>query len=288
MLIDKTMSTMEPIERRWVQVNVELCRSDNQALQSARAVFSRLEPLVARWRANGLIDCFYFMRKPPDLRLRFCGRDPDRLLAELASALIELRSASAIERFFRSAYEPEERLFGGPEAMAAIHEHFDADTTAWMLLDQLRQEGRAVLAPELLACAVINDLCTRLLDADETWDVWCNITTLVGSAQPIPSVGSGIPLLATLGTCLGIEERRVSDLYRLANQRLSDALTSVWNAGQLKCGLRGVLTYLALFFFHRHGLGGEMQAAAAAAMSRAWNPHRSLRGGEAGPSTNST
>jgi len=228
------------------------------------------------------------MRKPPDLRLRFCGRDTDRLLSELAPALIELRSAKAIERFFRSAYEPEERLFGGPEAMTAVHEHFDADTTAWVSLDQLRQAGRAMLAPELFACAVINDLCTRLLDATETWDVWCNIATLVGPAQPCESVGSGVPLPASLVASVGVDERWVLDSYMRANQKLASALTRVWDAGQLKCGLRGVLTYLAVFLLHRHGQAGDMQAAIAAAMSQAWNPHRSLHGGEVEPSTNST
>lgn len=231
------------------------------------------------------------MRKPPDLRLRFSGANtPDAVCDELFATLDELRDAGAVERCFASVYEPEERLFGGLAAMAHVHAHFDADTSAWLQLDRLRREGRAQLEPDVLACAVVNDLCTQLLDGNETWDVWCNLAAIVGVAdRAAPALSAGAPLLSGgLRAAAAPEERAVLDDYRRVNAALAAGLREVWGAGQLGCGLRALLTYVALFTLHRHGLDGARQAAIVEAMQRAWNPRGRFRGDDAGCATSST
>lgn len=286
------MSTTERTGHRWLQINVALCRPDGGgALVSARAVFGRLEPMLADWRAEGAVDGFHFMRKPPDLRLRFGGPDPAATLTpDLTAALGELRARGAVERFFASIYEPEERLFGGPAAMALVHAHFDADTTAWLALDRLRQAGSARLPVDLLACAIVNDLCARRLDANEIWDVWCNLATIVGVAPPASAAppGERVRLGDGLRAAASEDERALLDDYRDANAALAGGLGELWSAGRLECGVRALLTYVALFCLHRHGLDGARQAALAEAMRRAWDPRGRFRGDDAGRATSST
>jgi hypothetical protein len=60
----------------WAQMNVALERKTGDALPSARALFSRLSPTIARWRKENTLEHFFFMRKPPDVRLRFLVYNP--------------------------------------------------------------------------------------------------------------------------------------------------------------------------------------------------------------------
>lgn len=270
---------MTTTECRWLQLNVALSRRDGDALGRARAVFAALTPQLAARRVAGDLDAFFFMRKPPDLRLRFGGPDPRAAMArELTRTLDGLREQGIVERFFVSVYEPEVRLFGGPEAMALVHEHFDADTTAWLELDGLRATGRASLPPELIACAVMNELFTLLLDATETWDAWCNLATVVGEPATAGPACDRPPMPRALRTEATAGERRVLDEYRRCNERLAGGLAALRDGGRLDCGLRGMLPFVALFHLHRHGLDGSKQASIAEAMRRAWNPRGQMRG----------
>lgn len=266
---------------RWLQMNVALERRDGQALPSARAVFGGLAPLLAQWRRERAVSCWYFMRKPPDLRLRFQGPAPDAdVVPALAALLRRLRRQGFVRRFFPSVYEPETFQFGGPEAMRLVHAHFAADSAAWLAMDQLWAAGRASLTPEALTLAVINDLlCRTLGDGAEVWDVWCNLAQrlppLSANQQPpeLDIFGLG-ELLAEASPAEAAILRR----YARANERLAVGLLRVWSRGRLLCGLRGIFPFVALFHFHRYGLPGSAQAALAAAMVEAFSPKRGLCG----------
>ncbi len=231
----------------WLQMNVGLVRVEGRALPSARALFARLAPALEAWRREGRVSRFFFMRKPPDLRLRFLGPRAPEVLLPLAEAVLADRSFATA--CFPSVYEPEFHLFGGPEAMEYVHAWHDADSMAWI-------EG----PPEIDRCPwILDDLFVRTLGRGvETWDVWRRLADLAGDPREEIDV-SPVEVPAPLAE---------------ANQRLAEGLRSVWSSGRLEAGLRSVLVFVAMFHLNRHGHPGPDQAAVARAMARRSDPHR--------------
>lgn len=264
----------------WLQVNVAMERHEGDALRSARVLFERLSPAIADWRRQVILDRFFFVRKPPDLRLRFLGQNLEtHLLAELETILSGLKRDGFVKRFFPSVYEPEVFQFGGAEAMDRVHEHFDADSMAWIALDQLAASGPRTIPTKVVVLAVMNDLFLRTLSCpSEVWDVWCNIASLLQAAQGMHPPTTGIVLIDSLLPHASKEEAHILQDYMRSNQQLSTGLWQIWNNGKLQCGLRAIFPFIAMFHFNRHGLDASARAALAYAMRCAWNPKRRLRG----------
>jgi len=270
---------------RWLQWNVALARPGGQALPSARALFRDLAPLVARHRRERRLRWFLFIRKPPDVRLRFLGPDPEADLApELRRVLSGLRRAGHVTRFFPSIYEPETRQFGGPEAMAHVHAYFDTDTAAWIALDRLAERGLRTVMPATWHVAVLNDLFYRTLeDRSEVWDVWANLFTVLGAPEAPAAGATELVFPGGLRATAGAGDGRVLRRYEVANRRLAGGLRRVWSRGRLGCGLRALLPFVALVHFNRHGVVGERQAPLVRGMMAAWSPKRRLVGVEVTP-----
>jgi thiopeptide-type bacteriocin biosynthesis protein len=274
--------------RQWLQVNVALRRIDGSALASARVVLRQIAARLPEWRHERAVGCFFFMRKPPDLRVRFAGPDPvSRLRPELLGLLRTLRRTGAIEHFYCARYEPETRLFGGTAAIQLIHRHFDSDSCAWIAFDRLSEAGGVTpFAADTLSMAVLNDLFLRVLaDRFEVWDTWCNLVTLTGAAAtdvdatlrlPIITLQSSMPSAAT-------EQAGILRKYQRANEALSAGLRRLERAERLQTGLRSILPFVAMFHLHRHGYDQSRQAALARAMATAWNPRHGLRGAAVNP-----
>jgi thiopeptide-type bacteriocin biosynthesis protein len=180
-----------------------------------------------------------------------------------------------------SVYEPEARQFGGPRAMAAVHDWFYADSVTWILWARLggrERPGRT----EMAAGAVLSDLFAEALrDGAEVWDVWHNLGALTGDAGRTTSEARIEPVsLQHLDGWASPAERAVLRRYRAPNRRLAAALRQIWADGDLAAGMRTVLAFVAMFHCNRLGIDGRCQAALAHAMARAWDPRRALRGGE--------
>lgn len=266
-------------ESRWLQINVGLVRGKAGALASARALFDELEPIVRACRRDRRVSRFFFVRKPPDLRLRFLGPDPERDLApEIGKRLALLKRRGHVTRHFRSVYEPEIRQFGGPEATDRVHAHFDCDTRGWLAFDGLEAAGKRTVPPETLTLAVMNDLFLATLGCpSEVWDVWENVVRAAGVAEgatpAIPAFGLD-EILAGLDPA----QARIARAYQRGNGLLARGLQRAWNRGRLECGLRAILPFVAMFHFNRHGFDGARYGPLVRAMARAWNPKRGLRG----------
>ncbi|UFR00297.1 thiopeptide-type bacteriocin biosynthesis protein [Streptomyces sp. Go40/10] len=78
---------------------------------------------------------FFFMHKPPGLRLRFLAARPSRA-GELRETLLRRLGPGQAEGTWgppvAGVYEPETYLFGGPPAMPWVHALFTADSRAWL------------------------------------------------------------------------------------------------------------------------------------------------------------
>ena len=276
-------------ESRWLQVNVALSQQKGSGLPSARTVFAVLSERLPEWRRQRAVNCFFFMRKPPGLRLRFQGLEPTMtVLPKLRRDLRTLRACNGIERFFCSVYEPEADLFGGVKAMRLVHHHFDADSMAWIALDRLAQSGKRGLVSETtITTALLNDLFWRtVLDRSELWDIWRNLTKMVS----MPVLGNDTRESATRLSIEALtikapwpsaapEEIDICKQYIHANERLSHGLRRLWDQGRLNTGLRAVLAFVALFHMNRYGYGPSRAGALAFAMSDAWDPRAELWGG---------
>jgi len=282
---------------RWLQLDVALVRDqDGAGLTSARHVFDELEPLVDEARRRRRVRTFFFTRKPPDLRLRVEGADPETDVAPgMRAALRSMHRAGFVERWYTGRYEPETRKFGGTGAMAAVHRYFDIDTRVWVGVDRLRRDAstmtgepaEAVAFAFPLMGAVADDLFVRTLgDRDEVWDTWCNVASLASrggsgyASVTDPDPAAGPPSPPTLVDVVRSVDPRIGraiSVYAPANQRLADALRRELRDAAL--GPRAVLAFIGQFTFQRWGLDGLGQARLAVSRAETWHPARGLRGG---------
>ncbi len=204
---------------------------------------------------------FFFMRKPPDLRLRFrgdgsfCG-----ILEERFRGLVE---RGHVHHVRAGTYEPEVARFGGSAAMEAAHTFFDCDSEAWMHLDRLRLAGQSALSADELCAAVAEDLVARLFDAPAERRALFERHARHLAAGNVGPAGSDPAPLLTLGALIARAnewERPLLERYADANRRLAEALRELERGDALTCGLRAAGQGVLAFHFHRHGLDGAAQA----------------------------
>lgn len=244
-----------PAGAAWRQLNVGLVRRDGDARGSARELFRLLQPRLAAWSDAGRLHGWFFMRKPPDLRLRL------RLVADAAPALEELDrllGAAAAAGWLRpdhfwSDYHAEQARFGGAAAMELVHAHFHADSTLWLERDQ-RGAGAGAHETEALLAALLDDLFARCAPAAAAG--WQRLAALTGAAGP----ATGDPLRPAALADAALGAGRAGDDYADCNARLAAGLGALAGRGELALPPIEVAASLALFCLNRHGLPGERSA----------------------------
>ena len=243
---------------------------------SMRALLEHVVAGVRRLRRERLVRGFYFMRKPPGLRLRFAlrggpARAPARdQIAALMDRAVKLRLARS---WFPSAYEPEVFKFGGPAAMGAVHAHVFADTQAWWRWQQPPAEGDRQLPPALLSMAVLNDLFARFVDGpEEIWDVWRRLAALHGDSLVDAAAALAPVRPAHLVERVGARHQRVLRAYEQANARFARACRRLHERGRLLYAYRLLLPHVALGHWNRLGLSLAERRSIYAAMTAAWAP----------------
>jgi thiopeptide-type bacteriocin biosynthesis protein len=266
----------------WAQLNIGLRRGVEGAQTSAQILFSELMPVLRRLERSGGVDRFHFVRKAPDLRLRFRASVPDEtLLPRLAKLFQKLYDDGVITSVARSVYEPEARVFGGAAAMDAVHRYFDADSRGWILWNRTPSAGGRVAA-EQVCTAVIDDLFHSVLGcASEVWDAWNNLCHLTREAKVAAAKLAGaIPASADeAGSVTGVDPNGSAVLkhYAKANQAFAISIHEVRDHGLLEVGMRSLLATMAMFHCNRFGVNGAKQFAIAERAAKASNPHAGLR-----------
>jgi thiopeptide-type bacteriocin biosynthesis protein len=97
-------------------------------------VYAELSAAVLDMLAGDRITDFFFMHKPPGLRVRFAAA-PGReswVRAEVTRLARRWQDAALIGGIVPGVYEPEAFLFGGAAAMGHVHRLFTADSVAWL------------------------------------------------------------------------------------------------------------------------------------------------------------
>jgi thiopeptide-type bacteriocin biosynthesis protein len=149
------------------------------------ALYAALLDLTTTLIDQGVVKDFFFMHKPPGLRIRF-RVDPDALPGirdDLGDRLAGWQADSLVDGVTSGVYEPEQQLFGGPVAMPHVHRLFTADSLAWLTREGVGDPGPAwafslaVLASVLPAMGIhgwedievwqrIREQCHRRVPAD--------------------------------------------------------------------------------------------------------------------------
>ncbi|HIK04130.1 MAG TPA: hypothetical protein IGS40_05360 [Trichormus sp. M33_DOE_039] len=245
----------------WLQLNVGLVRQQGDALPNARLLFARIATLVNRWRDHGLLHWFFFMRKPPDVRLRFFTKvDQKQAIAEISELMYTLQQENSIHLFFFSEYQPETDRFGGTAAMQLVHQHFDTDTSLWLFLDYLYQHHLSVVPKDILLSTLLHDLFTRVMpNQRSTLAAWQSLAALI----PIPGETT-IPRIKLLSMenlsqfySVSGQEADILQGYTIANHILAQELVNLQHLGELTQDLADILAAIAMFTFHRHGFDSQ-------------------------------
>ncbi len=244
--------------------------------RSAAGLFDALHSTLLARRDHGRkIIPFFFVRKPPDVRVRF--RTPSWAATYEIAALFErLHAQGVVGAWDIGPYEPESELLGGASLVDATHRYFCVDTRAWMLLE--RGASRAKASQAVLSMAIMNDLFFTALSADEeVWDVWCNLC-VAHQVAPTHERDGALVTIEELFDHLSATERRAVRLYKAANRRFVQALERSSSRGRLRYGIRSILPYIALFHWNRFGLPREQRTAILRTMTGTLDPRRNLQG----------
>jgi len=165
-----------PAANRWAQVGLA------PAAGRSRELLGELAEVVRNWRARQVVEDFFFMHKPPGLRVRFAPA-PGRasfVRAELIRLARAWYAAGLVASAESGEYEPEEHLFGGAESMAHVHRLFTEDATTWLACHAPPRPAPAWA----LSLAMLRPLFDALgLDARREGAVW---TCVAGAGRAVP------------------------------------------------------------------------------------------------------
>jgi protein-L-isoaspartate(D-aspartate) O-methyltransferase len=196
---------------------------------------------------------FHFLRKDGGLRLR--TEHP------AAALLDQLTAAGLCTGWTSGIYEPETCAFGGPQAMAAAHELFCADSPA-----ALAQTGSPHARERCIL--LLSAMCRAAgLDPFETGDVWAKVAALRPAAQP--AAEHRAPAITAMRRLMNADaaQRDTSEpgwAGRVAAfETCGRQLAKLASTGTLTWGLRAVLAHHVLFTFNRASIPVAGQAAAA-------------------------
>ena len=126
--------------------------------------------------AQDLADEFFFMNKPPGLRVRFLPRKGagERLDRAVDGGLADLAAEGLIGAPTHGMYEPESQLFGGPLSMDLVHSLFTVDSLIWLDIHAAGDCGD--LPVWLVSFAVLREIFAALeISGWEDIGVWAGV-----------------------------------------------------------------------------------------------------------------
>lgn len=235
--------------------------------------WTALSGALEAWRAAGLVRRFWFVRKPPGLRLRIQGPGPAAALrAEVAAWLLAAERRNDLRGFRFTVYEPETYRFGGAAGMEIAHAHFDAGAALALAYETLPDEVRAQAPRHALSLALTADLLARCLDdRAEAWDVWCRLRDALPASEVAEAPRElwtralrGLPgIAAGEHPALGALLARAED----AHAATARSLRALADSGALRVGPRAWLAAAAVFEWNRLGLPDDLPRLRAAVLA---------------------
>ncbi|MFC0539956.1 thiopeptide-type bacteriocin biosynthesis protein [Kutzneria chonburiensis] len=134
--------------------------------QPKTGLYGEISLAVREMLAQDRITDFFFMHKPPGLRVRFAAA-PGReswVRAEIMRLARRWHEDGLVDGVVPGVYEPEAFLFGGPSAMHHVHRLFTVDSLAW-----LDHHVRPVLPAWLLSMRLLRSVFGGLGLCCQAW-----------------------------------------------------------------------------------------------------------------------
>jgi thiopeptide-type bacteriocin biosynthesis protein len=270
---------VKPEASKWIHFGLKTVESRIQA-----DLYGRLAHLARQMLQDGTITNFFFMHKPPGMRIRFeiPGANRDMRLHFLRDHLSRWQREGVIEGIIDGVYEPEARLFGGPVSMRSVHALFTADSFAWVDYNVLAHNKRNVGPAWVLSLLMLRALFGGLGITDwEDIGVWDTIRSKLGRnlrdgalsepeftesaagirdlwAAPRSFLDGSFPDLPAIS----------DDFERSAVSTASNWRTEYFAAGDACIGPRAAAALFAIFHWNRAGLSSVRQAIIAEALAR--------------------
>jgi thiopeptide-type bacteriocin biosynthesis protein len=261
--------------RRWLQFSISLGPGGWRQVV-ASDVGNRIDVWLRGRPGRG----FFFLHKPPGLRVRFCGVD-DECVEVLRDALNGLVADGAITAWTPGPYDAEVTQFGGDIGLALTHRWFTAESLAVLEHHRLRLDGTARIGSGLFSLMVIERLARRLYDDWERWDVWCKLSLTgrlaedaAGNVDPARARSARL-LLSHQARILGAAsepERTLFTRYDAALDELVPHIDAAVQASDLLWGLREILPFWIVFHWNRMRFDAATQQSLAATMVAALSP----------------
>jgi thiopeptide-type bacteriocin biosynthesis protein len=274
---------------RWLQVD---CSLFEQAVGGPPHVpWIELRAATRRWREEGRFERFELLRKPPGLRLRFCG---PQIHVSLGPALCDwldaLTSGTGLRGARPTTYEPEVHRFGGPAGMQVQHALADHDSRLVVELEAGVQAGdEAAPAHGEMTIAILSDLVRGGVDdAAEAWDVWMRLGDALGPADSDPELTGAAQWLPDWYERLPDSRRALLAAWQQANAEATAALRGASAIGGLAIGRRAWLASACVFHANRAGLTVGVMRTVVATLCELWRPPEHRERLRSGPGVDSS
>ncbi|HEX5886526.1 MAG TPA: thiopeptide-type bacteriocin biosynthesis protein [Pyrinomonadaceae bacterium] len=234
--------------------------------------------LARRLLIDSAIDNFFFMNKPPGMRLRFqtaAGRSSEDLADVLHGEVTRWREEGLIDCVEHGVYEPEGQLFGGPRSMSFVHALFTVDSLIWLDYHACRAvESEAISPAWLVSLAVLRTVFAGLdITGWEDAGVWDCIRKMAGRRFEEEQVS--VPVYAEVAHEIrDVWSRRdqIGDLLHAAVKPIVASHSSVlltgaaqWHSGYFSqpratLGSRAAAAFYVIFHWNRAALSFTQQA----------------------------
>jgi thiopeptide-type bacteriocin biosynthesis protein len=261
--------------------------------QPCRRLYYELATTVGDLLDDKDIGEFFFMHKPPGLRVRFetAGAKRARLQAVLEERFCQWRDQGLIDQWNPAVYEPEAYLFGGPISMRSVHGLFTADSMAWLAFHALAEDDATTHARGpawAISLAMLRGLFDALkIVGWEDLDVWDRVRWQTGRRlEGQDNVSAGFSQLVgllrqawsqpdALRELFSPKIQEVLDVYRRSVEEEAARWRSDYfsTTGAL-IGPREAAAYIIVFHWNRGGFSVIRQAMIAEALAmRTWDGH---------------
>jgi thiopeptide-type bacteriocin biosynthesis protein len=272
----------------WLQLGVAFADAAQARRFQSTAM---LRKAVEAWLAEGLIDSFFFMNKPPGMRLRFSVPGGDERMEDRIVSLLEgARGEGLLEWYEFGIYDQETHQFGGPAGIDIFHRFSTCDSLAILRFRELEAEAATTIDRSVLSILAMNDLVARVAeDSWEQWDLWCEMRLTGRLVDPDSDAAAELrenlednrallePLLFRRHEVIGDlapREAAIADAYMRGNQSVADALRGAARARALRSSPRKILPFFIVFHWNRIGLSIDEQVAFSFFMFELLDPKR--------------
>lgn len=258
---------------RWLQFGL-------QAPPERRGdLYRELDTVARHALGDGLAHEFFFMHKPPGLRIRFLTDEGGaaRLNLLLREHLHGWHQEGLIGEWRPGVYEPETYLFGGPASMRSVHRVFTADSLAWLGFHRRHLaagggEGRRPGPAWALSLVMLRSLFEAMqIVGWEDLDVWDRVRRyrrLAPAAAEDPrfarlasALRAAWPSRSALTAKLSPEAVELAGEYReTVLEEGKRWFGDYFESGSATVGPREVASFVVIFHWNRAALPAPRQA----------------------------